>query len=202
MKKLLFVTAAAFTAFAAAGIAAADPVVGSNVDTNQLDNFFAAGNLGQTQYRTDITHPHSVFQNVRFGWRWNGIVGAEVGYAYLGRRKSTGPFSETSVNARAATLGLNAKYNVYDGFFVTAHGGYLRSQRTDTVTNYLTDGSSDHRSWNNGLYGGLGLGYDVTHNVSLALNYDNYRLQYNHPDDRFRDKVNVAAYSASIEYRF
>jgi len=201
MKKLLL--AVAITAlFPVTSFAAqTDSTIGNNVDQNQLDNFYAAGNLGQTQYRTDVTHPNSVFQNVRFGWRWDGIVGAELGYAYLGRRKSASDFAETSVNSRAATFGINTKYNFYDGFFVTAHGGYLRSQRTDTVDNAAHD-STQHTSWNNGWYGGVGLGYDVTRNVSLALNYDNYHLQYNHPDDSFRDKVNVAAYSVSIEYRF
>jgi OmpA-OmpF porin, OOP family len=207
MKKLLLVSTIAAMSIPALATAQSVSTFGNNVDTNQLDNFYAAGNLGQTQYRTDISHPNSVFQNVRFGWRWNGIIGAEIGYAYLGRRKAQNSFTESSVNARAATLGLNTKYNFYEGFFITAHGGYLRSQRTDTVT-YETifynggNYSSRRTSWNNGWYSGIGLGYDVTHNVSVALNYDNYRLQYNHPDDIFRDKVNVAAYSASLEYRF
>jgi OmpA-OmpF porin, OOP family len=203
MKKLLLVTAAVIASIPAIAAAVeSDSSFGNNIDTNQLDNFYAAGNLGQTQYRTNISHPNSVFQNLRFGWRWNGLIGAEIGYAYLGRRKAQGDFAESSVNARAATLGLNAKYNFYDGFFITAHSGYLRSRRTDDVTYYAFNGSFSHTSWNNGWYGGVGVGYDVTRNVSLALNYDNYHLQYNHPDDAFRDKVNVAAYSASAEYRF
>jgi OmpA-OmpF porin, OOP family len=202
MKKFLLAAAAVVATVPAIAAAQSTSSFGNNADPNPLDNFYAAGNLGQTQYRTDISHPESVFQNVRFGWRWDGIIGAEVGYAYLGRRKAQGALSESSVNARAATLGLNAKYNFYDGFFITAHSGYLRSRRTDDVTHYVADDSFNHTSWNNGWYGGVGIGYDVTHNVSLALNYDNYHLQFNHPDDAFRDKVNVAAYSASVEYRF
>ncbi|MBD8874423.1 porin family protein [Rhodanobacter sp. DHB23] len=196
---------------------------------DRLDNFYVAGNLGQTKYRTDISHPNSVFQNVRFGWRWNDYIGAEVGYAYLGHRKDvinragtllptlppsivTSPslppsFSaapihrETSVNSRAATIGVNGRYNFYRNWFVTGHAGYLRSRRTNEVNYYVLGTSSDHTSWNNGWYGGLGVGYDLTRNVSLALNYDNYHLQYGHPGS-FRDDVNVAAFSASLEYRF
>jgi OmpA-OmpF porin, OOP family len=209
MQKLRLALAAVAVFIPAVVMAApSDSSFGSNIDTNQLDNFFAAGNLGKTEYRTDISHPNSVFQNLRFGWRWNGLIGAEIGYAYLGRRKDVGPwpfYTESSVNARALTLGLNGKYNFYNGFFVTAHGGYLRSQRKDTDTwntefynsaNYPTK----YTSWNNGWYGGLGVGYDVTQNVSLALNYDNYHLQYTR--NTFHERVNVAAYSASIEYRF
>jgi OmpA-OmpF porin, OOP family len=200
MQKLVFAIAAVMVFVPTIATATqSDSTFGSNVDTNQLDNFYVAGNLGKSDYRVNISHPNSVFQNVRFGWRWNGIIGAEIGYAYLGRRKAQSPYAESSVNARAGTLGLNAKYNFYDGFFVTAHGGYLRSQRKNTVT-YEANDTYRFTSWNNGWYGGVGVGYDVTHNVSLALNYDNYHLQYQ--KSPFRDSVNVAAYSASIEYRF
>lgn len=206
MKKLLLASAVIAFVPAAATATDADAIYGGNIDTNQLDNFFAAGNLGQTQYRTDISHRNSVFQNLRFGWRWNGLIGAEIGYVYLGHRKDTidNAFRdyETSVNSRAATLGINGKYNFYESWFVSAHAGYLRSQRKLTDTYYYRESSFHQTSWNNGWYGGLGVGYDVTRSVSLALNYDNYHLQYNHPDNDFRDKVNVAAYSASIEYRF
>jgi OmpA-OmpF porin, OOP family len=204
MKQLLLVTAVALSIPMICTAAPSDTSTSNTSDTNQLDNFYVAGNLGQTQYRTsyEISHRDSVFQNVRFGWRWNGIVGAELGYAYLGRRKDQGSFGESSVNTRAATVGANAKYDIYDGWFVTAHAGYLRSQRVNTQTSYFFGDSFSHTSWNNGWYGGVGMGYDITHNVSLALNYDNYHLQYNQPANAFRDKVNVAAYSASIEYRF
>jgi OOP family OmpA-OmpF porin len=173
--------------------------------SNPLDDFYVAGNFGQTQYRTDVSHPDSVFQNLRFGWRWNGIIGPEIGYAYLGRRKDvlrdSSRDSESSVNARAATFGLNSKYNFYQNWFVTGHAGYLRSRRTDDDTFYILGSTSSHTSWNNGWYGGLGVGYDMSKNVSLGLNYDNYYLQYGHPGG-FRSDVNVAAFSGSVEYRF
>jgi OmpA-OmpF porin, OOP family len=202
MKKLLLPLLLA-SAFPMACVAASSDATSTDVtNTNQLDNFYVAGNLGQTQYRTDyqITHRNSVFQNVRFGWRWNGLVGAEIGYAYLGRRKGADDLIETSVNSRAATVGANIKYDFYENWFVTAHGGYLRSQRTNTVTSQFFDESVRHTSWDNGWYAGLGVGYDVTKNVSVGLNYDNYHLQYT--DNAFHDDVNVAVFSGSVEYRF
>jgi OmpA-OmpF porin, OOP family len=206
LKKFLHLAIAVAVIVPATSMATqSDSSVGNNVDTNQLDNFYVAGNLGETQYRSDISHPNSVFQNLRFGWRWNGIVGPEVGYAYLGRRKDVldNPLhdSESSVNARAATIGISSKYNFYQNWFVTAHGGYLRSRRTDDDTYYRLDSTSTHTSWNNGWYGGVGTGYDLTKNVSVAVNYDNYYLQYGHPGE-FRNSVNVASFSGSIEYRF
>jgi OOP family OmpA-OmpF porin len=186
---------------------------GANINPSWQDNFFVAGQIGQTQYRDSyLTHNHSVFQNVRFGWRWNGIVGPEIGYAYLGRPKFDATYPNGlgepvaltgSVRTRALTVGVNGKYNVYDNWFVTGHAGYLRSQSKSqfTAVNFSTDGSinSDKSTaYNDGWYAGLGVGYDLTRNFSVGLNYDNYHLNQNADGPG----VNVAAYSASVEYRF
>jgi OmpA-OmpF porin, OOP family len=201
-------TPAAHAQDASAAPASTAPTYGSNVDPNWQDNFFAAGNLGQTQARDGgLSHNNSVFQNVRFGWRWNGIVGPEIGYVYLGRPKTDigNGLASFSAKPQAATLGLNAKYNFYQGWFVTAHAGYLRS-RTELAVD-SGDFESRYKTWNNGLYAGLGVGYDVTKNVSVGLNYDNYRIQAGNdtsPDyvGVGHTRTNIAAYSASVEYRF
>ncbi|GLR00035.1 outer membrane protein [Dyella mobilis] len=182
------------------------PTYGANVNPNWQDNFFVAGNLGKTDARNDdLTHKNSVFQNVRFGWRWNGIIGPEIGYVYLGRPKADNGIASTSVKPRAATVGVNGKYNVYENWFVTAHAGYMRSQtKFDWVSG---PNSANYKTWNNGLYAGLGVGYDITKDFSLALNYDNYRLQAGNGTSLqnigvSHGRMNIAAYSASVEYRF
>lgn len=179
------------------------------------NGFFIDSNLGKTEYRANLSHNHSVFQNIRFGWRWDGHIGPELGYVYLGRPKNFfspevvtyNAYSVTGIRSSAetygATLGINGKYDFLDNWFVTAHGGYLRSRSTYDVTHYSAVGaySSRYRSWNNGWYAGLGVGYNITSNVSIGINYDNYRVDYSH-DGNGNDRVNVAAFSGSLEYRF
>ena len=98
-------------------------------------------------------------------------------------------------------IGVTAKYNFHDGWFVTGHGGYLRSRTTAGIT--VGNVSASEKSWNNGWYAGAGVGYDVTRNVSLALNYDNYHVKNGRGgSDQPQTNANVAAYSASVEYRF
>ena len=49
--------------------------------TNWQDNFFVAGQLGQSQYRVDsnvLNHDHGVFQNVRFGWQAQRLRCAKI----------------------------------------------------------------------------------------------------------------------------
>ena len=198
MNKLLcsaVLAAAALSPFAAQ---ADDAAAGSN----QLDNFFVTGNLGQSNYRVGgLSDKSDVFQSVRFGWRWNNIVGAEAGYTSLGQAKQyLGPVT-VGFQPKAVLLGVNAKYDFYGHWFVSGHGGYLRSRTTASVT--YGDLRSTEKSWNNGWYAGVGVGYNVTDNVALALNYDNYRVKYGRAGaSQSQANVNVAAYSASIEYRF
>ena len=67
----------------------------------------------------------------------------------------------------------------------------------------MGDVTASEKSWNNGWYAGAGVGYDVTKNVSLALNYDNYHVKYGREGASApQENANVAAYSASVEYRF
>lgn len=187
---------------AALAVVAVSPFAAKADENNQLDNFFVAGNLGQSNYRLGGASDKSdVFQNVRFGWRWNGIVGAEIGYAYLGKVKNDYDFASVSAKPRVGQIGLTAKYNFYNNWYVTGHGGYLRSRTTGAVT--MGDASASQNSWNNGWYAGVGVGYDITRNVALALNYDNYRVKYGRSGaEQPQTNANIAAYSASVEVRF
>jgi OOP family OmpA-OmpF porin len=183
-------------------VAAVSPFAAKADESNQTDNFFVAGNLGQSNYRIGgISDKSDVFQNVRFGWRWNGIVGAEIGYAYLGQAKNTADFATTFAKPRLGQIGVTGKYNFYNNWYVTGHGGYLRSRTTAGVT--VGDVTASQRSWNNGWYAGAGVGYDVTKNVSVAVNYDNYHVKYGRAGaSESQANTNVAAYSGSVEYRF
>lgn len=187
---------------AALAVVAVAPFAAKADESNQLDNFFVAGNLGQSNYRLGgVSDKTDVFQNVRFGWRWNGIVGAEIGYAYLGKVKNDFDFASTSAKPRVGQIGVTGKYNFYNNWFVTGHGGYLRSRTTGAVT--VGDATASERSWNNGWYAGAGVGYDITKNVALGINYDNYHIKYGRDGAQEpQTNANVATYSASVEVKF
>ncbi|MFC4763493.1 outer membrane beta-barrel protein [Dyella koreensis] len=173
-----------------------------DASSNQLNNFFVTGNLGQSNYRVGgISDKSDVFQSVRFGWRWNNIVGAEAGFTSLGQAKDKIGNATIGVQPKAVLLGVNAKYDFYGPWFVSGHAGYLRSRSVGSVT--VGDVRQTERSWNNGWYGGVGVGYNVTQNVALAINYDNYHVKYGRGgSNQSQTNANVAAYSASVEYRF
>jgi OOP family OmpA-OmpF porin len=187
---------------AALAVVAVSPFAAKADENNQLDNFFVAGNLGQSNYRVGgLSDKSDVFQNVRFGWRWNGIVGAEIGYAYLGKAKNDYDFASAYEKPRVGQIGVTAKYNFYNNWYVTGHGGYLRSRTNAGLT--VGDVTVSQNSWNNGWYAGAGVGYDITRNVALALNYDNYHVKYGRAgSSESQANTNIGAYSASVEVRF
>ena len=241
MKSLLLFTIA--IAGAAPLICMADQsnsVASSNVDTNQLDNFYVGGNLGEAgyrdatasnrpKYRNDLAQSNNVFANLRFGWRWDGIIGPEIGYAYFGKGRdlrSTGDTvhtngmvynvdSDYSVQPQALTAGLNGKYEFYRHWFITGRAGRYWSKTEVTYQppglscNQAcanTNSTDSNKSYGNGWYGGLGVGYDMTSHVSVGLNYDDYNVKYNAESVSYLASVNakrnIGALSASLEYRY
>ena len=76
------------SAAVAAALASQAAFAQDNDYGNQMNDFFVAGNLGKSQYRAGMTHNYNLFQNVRFGWRWNGIVGPDICSSYLCRPKN------------------------------------------------------------------------------------------------------------------
>ncbi|WP_165488707.1 MULTISPECIES: outer membrane protein [Dyella] len=187
---------------AALAVVSLSPLAAKADQSSPLNNFFVSGNLGQSNYRLGgISDKADVFQSVRVGYRWNNIIGGEVGYTYLGVAKDTNGFVSQSVKTRAAIIGVNAKYDFYGPWFVTGHGGYLRSRGNFQVQ--AGDISARQKAWNNGWYAGAGIGYNVTENVALSINYDNYKVNYQRGDQPIpRLKANVSTYSAGVEYKF
>ena len=183
---------------AALAIVTVSPFAAQADESSQLNNFFINGNLGKSSARADFTHRNSVFQSINAGWRWNGIVGAEVGYAYLGRPKSEAADASGSLKTRAATIGVNARYDFLPNWYVSGRAGYARARTNIESTSPGFTGKST--SWNNGWYGGVGVGYNITKNTSLGLNYDNYRMDLGRKGDSV-GTMSTAAYSVGFEYR-
>ena len=193
-------TGLALVLLVASATAAAQTYVGASLgqsSTSFKSGDYALGlpNVAESQDKTDGAG--KLFAGYAFNRTW----AVEGGYADLGKGKDNADFVSTWAKPRVAQLGVTAKYNFYNNWYVTGHGGYLRSRTTAGVT--VGNVSASEKSWNNGWYAGAGVGYDVTKNVSLALNYDNYHVKYGRAGaSQSQLNTNIAAYSASVEYRF
>jgi OOP family OmpA-OmpF porin len=232
MKAAIFLVAAIVGTTCSACLAADLNTNRDATNSSQSDNFYVAGNLGGSDYHrsisgagisTSLPHNNSVFQNIRFGWRWDDMVGPEIGYAYFGEGKRNYPriHAVYSAETRALTVGLNGKYEFYRDWFVTGHAGLLRSQTNISFSNpavscfegaslqfveCVQNISTSNKSYNDSLYEGLGIGYQLTSKFSIGINYDSYRVRYNAASVPIAVAVNtkrdIGAISASLEYRF
>ncbi|MGY3232877.1 OOP family OmpA-OmpF porin [Luteibacter sp. HA06] len=212
MEKLLLTAAAA----AALSFAA----FGANASS---EGTFVGINGGQTHY--DISH--SGFQDKKdaafgavAGYRWAVdrpfYLGVEAGYVDLGKISSkyeygTPSYGETDkfkLKGRAVLVGANGKWELPHHWTITARLGLAHSH-----TSYDVDVSETYAGQNvfsekyrdssndNGIYAGIGFGYDFTKNFGVTVNYDNYSLKAQGITDDKRT-VNVGVWGGAAEFRF
>jgi len=216
MEKLLFTAAAAAAlSFASFGAHAAD------------EGAFIGINGGQSSY--DISH--SGFQDKKdtafgavAGYRW-GVdrpfyFGVEGGYVDLGKISSHYETSQTfgthvdtfkekyELKGHALLVGANGKWVLPHHWTITARFGLAHSHTSyDADQNETFDGenvgSNSFRdsSNDNGIYAGVGFGYDFTPNFGITLNYDNYSLKAQNITGDKRT-VNVGVWGGAAEFRF
>jgi hypothetical protein len=210
-KVLLSVAAAAALSFASFSASAV---------TQQ--GWFVGVNGGSSHYSVSHTsfddNNDSAFGAVA-GYRWvvdrPFSLGVEAGYVDLGKQKANGRTMgdvytldyDAKFKGQALLIGANGKWDLPHGWTITARGGFAHTRtkydETDVYTGCCgTDTYRYHKdSTDNGVYGGLGFGYDFNENVGITLNYDHYALK---ADDITGDKrtVNVGVFGAAVEYRF
>src|SRR5262249_14739352 len=92
------------------------------------------------------------------------------------------------------TLGVNGHFNLSPNWYVSARGGFFRS---DVKAGFF-DGSTPVAFDNTGnkYYAGAGFGYDFNNNLSVGLNYDYYKT------DTTSLNLDPNMVSVSAEYRF
>ncbi|TCV92383.1 outer membrane protein with beta-barrel domain [Luteibacter rhizovicinus] len=202
-KVLLSVAAAAALSFASFGAHAAsqgafvNASVGSSRYDTSGDDFF--------QDKTDTAY------GIAIGYRWAVdapfYLGVEGGYANLG--KMTGRYNygqvgmTTSLKADTILIGGNAKWELPSSWFITARLGLAHSKsklRADAYAGSAT-ASDSVSSTDNGIYAGLGFGYDFTPNLGLAVTYDHYSMKAQHIIGT-KQTVNSGVFGGTLEFRF
>jgi len=223
MEKLLL-TAAAAAALSFASFSAQASSEGAFIGINGGRTNYDISHSG-FQDKTDTAFGAVV------GYRWAVdrpfYLGVEGGYVDLGSISSRYEHTYTYPNdvitntekyklkGKALLVGANGKWVLPHHWTITARLGLAHSHTTyDTQFDYLDNGQhvysgpnvvdsgkSHYSSNDNGIYAGVGFGYDFTKNFSVTLNYDNYSLK---AQDITEDKrtVNVGVWGAAAEFRF
>jgi opacity protein-like surface antigen len=204
MKNTVLAIALAASAFALPAI--------SRADSGDAGGFFINGNVGQSNLDKGAYSDNDTGYGANVGYRWafspNVAIGVEGGYTKLGSfdpKNSLSGAGLDSADVKGWNLGLNGHFNLSPNWYVSARGGYFRSDvRGDQIlgtsstpggtgTIYDVQHIDDH---SNKYYAGAGFGYDFSRNVSVGLNYDYYKAN--------TDGLNLSPrlISVSGEYRF
>ena len=197
MKKTLLALA-----LTTAGLLAVPAVFAQSAPTDN-GGWFINGNVGRTAINQGPYDGHDTGYALTGGYRWslapNFSLGAEVGYNDLGNIHAKNVFNSQPVIAPGKsqlhgwTAGANAHFDLTPNWYISGHTGLYSwtGHGMSNDVNPVRKGLSDN-SW----YAGAGVGYNITSNLSVGLNYDYFDAQ-KHNVDLSTDMV-----SASAEYRF
>ena len=184
------------------GLLAVPAVFAQSAPTDN-GGWFINGNVGRTAINQGPYDGHDTGYALNGGYRWslapNFSLGAEVGYNDLGNIHAKNVFNSQPVIAPGKsqlhgwTAGANAHFDLTPNWYISGRTGLYSwtGHGMSNDVNPVRKGLSDN-SW----YAGAGVGYNITSNLSVGLNYDYFDAQ-KHNVDLSTDMVSVSA-----EYRF
>jgi OmpA-OmpF porin, OOP family len=166
---------------------------------------YVGGEIGNAHWNnTGAANTSDRFNyGVQGGYRWSinnqNALGVELGYVDFGRvAGGDGAGTTASARANAWTLGPSYRYTFNNsGVYLSGRAGY---ERTYSNARVVVDGvgSIADSGRGNGYYAGVGVGYDLTHQVSVQAGYDYHRFN----SDALGDHQNIGVASVGAEYRF
>ncbi len=189
-------------ALATAGLLGTSAAFAQNAPADN-GGWFINGNVGRTSLNKGPYDGHDTGYALDGGYRWslapNFSLGAEVGYNDLGNIHAKNIFNSQPVVAPGKsqlhgwTAGANAHLDLGTNWYLSGRAG-LYSWTGHGLSNDIdpVNKSLSNNSW----YAGAGVGYRITSNLSVGLNYDYFDAK-KHNVDLSTDMV-----SASAEYRF
>ncbi|HUA81609.1 MAG TPA: porin family protein [Dyella sp.] len=197
MKKTLFAVALAAVSFATVPAAFAQS---APAQTAQQGWYLGAeagyGQINKGPYDSNGDAIGGIKGGYRFAISPNTSVGVEAGYQYLGRIDARYS-NDSSLRSKlyGPTLGANLRYNFTPNWYGEVRGGAFYAQGqglTDSV-------DSNYRRFDRTrYYAGVGVGYNLTQNWSVGVNY-NY---YDGSNRNHGVQLDTNAVTASVEYRF
>jgi OOP family OmpA-OmpF porin len=187
-------------ALATAGLVAVPAAFAQNAaNPTSQQGWYVAANAGYAGIDKGPYDNGAVAGGVTGGYRFAinpaTSLGVEVGYQYLGQVTARGLSSDSSADSklRGTTAGLNLRYNLSPSWYGELRGGAFYAQGQG-----LTDSANpQYQQFNRTqYYAGAGVGYNITPQLSMGLNYNYYNGTGRNVE------LQTSAYTVSAEYRF
>ncbi|WP_201316593.1 outer membrane beta-barrel protein [Dyella sp. EPa41] len=192
-------------AFAAAGLVAVPVAFAQDAGQNAQQGWYVGANAGYGQIQKGPYDNGDFAGGVKGGYRFainpETSLGVEVGYVYLGRADARGLYTQAyggdaKSKLQGATAGLDLRYNFSPRWYGEVRGGAFFAKGEGLTNDKFNPQSVRFNSTN--YYAGAGVGYNITPQWSVGLNYDYY--QASDSDKNIHLPTNL--YTVSAEYRF
>jgi long-subunit fatty acid transport protein len=175
------------------------------------EGLYVRGELGRSDIDELALKDSSQLFGLDVGWRFAGNFGAELGFRDLGDYTGRSTSLRTNLKAQAFTAALSGKYQFnpegVQGVYVDGRLGLANFDINGTEVNPNTPtqtrryGASGSR-----VFFSLGLGYEMTENFGMAINYTRYRFERTlTPDSQnvgSKSEYELPALGVVAEFRF
>lgn len=199
MNKKLFAIALAAASFAAVPAAFAQSAPAQTAQQGWYVGAEAGyGQINKGPYDSQGDAIGGIKGGYRFAISPTASIGVEAGYQYLGRI-DTRYSNDSSLRSKlyGPTLGANLRYNFTPNWYGEVRGGAFYAQGQGLTDNV---NASYQRFDRTRYYAGVGVGYNLTQNWSVGVNYNYYDGTSKGGNRGVQLQTN--AYTASVEYRF
>jgi len=192
-------------AFAAAGLVAVPAAFAQDASQNAQQGWYVGANAGYGQIKKGPYDNGDFAGGVKGGYRFalnpELSLGVEAGYVYLGRADARGLYTQNyggdaKSKLQGATAGLDLRYSFSPKWYGEVRGGAFFAKGEGLTNDKFNPQSVRFNSTN--YYAGAGVGYNITPQWSVGLNYDYY--QASDSDKNIHLPTNL--YTVSAEYRF
>jgi len=180
-------------------------------DNGATGQAFIRGELGKTQLKQAGADNKikDTSGNVRGGYMFNHNIGVEGFYGrYYDKSDKQGDITrQTKLDGIGA--GVVGKVRFGDqardtGFYASGRTGMMRSGYKQSVSadNNGTTTEFSRTSHSNQPYYGVGVGYDVSRNTGVGLNYDYFQGKSRSPVTGNKENFNARTVGVDLEHRF
>lgn len=175
----------------------------------EAGDIYVSGALGASHYNLDCAGLSKCDKNtatakVVGGYMLTPNVAAELGYYNFGKVKLKDGVGTSEIQTSGPAVGLAYHLDLSPQWGLVARGGIgyfgtnfndVRMEGTRPVITDLTDRRAS-------AYGGLGVGYKLSKNVSLDASWEVSQAKFKTPGSRETDRSTINAFSLGATYRF
>ncbi|PNS08777.1 outer membrane beta-barrel protein [Solilutibacter silvestris] len=183
----------------------------SDSNSGESGQAFIRSELGKTQLKQAGADNKikDTSGNIRGGYMFNHNIGVEGFYGRYYDKTDKHPGYDGNTKLDGVGAGVVGKVRVGDqardtGFYASGRTGMMRSSYKQSISadNNGTTTEFSRTSHSNQPYYGVGVGYDISRNTGVGVNYDYFQGKSRSPVTGNKENFNARTVGVDLEHRF